>query len=50
MKEPEYEMSDAELGEPSADCNCECDCGNLAEELADIKAMIGRLIRNGEES
>ena len=39
----------AELGEPS----CECDCGTLSEiyeELLDIKAMIGRLIRNGGES
>lgn len=47
-----YGLSDvernAELGQPSE--SCECDYGTIAEELADIKAMIGRLLRNGEES
>ena len=36
----------AELGEPSADCNC-VTLSEIYEEVLDMKAMIGRLIRNG---
>jgi len=36
----------AELGEPSPECNCEA-LTDIREELTDIKAMIGRLLRNG---
>lgn len=42
----DYEMSNTELGEPSADCNCE-QLAEIREELTDIKSMIGRLLRNG---
>lgn len=45
-----YGLSDternAELGQPSE--SCECDCVGIAEELADIKEMIGRLLKEGE--
>lgn len=35
-----------ELGEPSADCNC-VTLSEIYDEIVDMKAMIGRLIRNG---
>lgn len=38
-----------ELGEPSAECNCET-LTEIREELTDIKAMIGRLLRNGGDA
>lgn len=41
----DYEMSDAELGEPSESPNVTL--SEIYEELLDMKAMIGRLIRNG---
>lgn len=41
----DYEIN-TELGEPSAECNCAV-LTEIAEELTDIKAMIGRLLRNG---
>ena len=48
--EGEYEMSDAELGEPSEASSAESPNVTLSEiyeEICDMKAMIGRLIRNG---
>lgn len=42
-----YESSDTELGEPSAECNC-ATLTEIVEELTDIKAMIGRLLKRGE--
>jgi hypothetical protein len=44
----EYEMSDVELGEPSESPNVTL--SEVYEELLDMKAMIGRLIRNGGEA
>jgi hypothetical protein len=41
----EYEMSDAELGEPSESPNVTL--SEIYEGICDMKAMIGRLIRNG---
>lgn len=38
-----------ELGEPSPECNCEA-LTDIREELTDIKAMIGRLLRNGGDT
>ena len=40
-----YEMSNAELGEPSESPNVTL--SEIYEEICDMKAMIGRLIRNG---
>src|SRR5690606_12321244 len=34
----------AELGEPSPECNCS-DIADIREELTDIKSMIGRLLQ-----
>jgi hypothetical protein len=39
----------AELGEPSADCNC-VTLSEIYDEIVDMKAMIGRLIRNGGDN
>ena len=36
----------AELGEPSPECNC-ADLADIREDITDIKAMIGRILQRG---
>lgn len=45
----DYERN-AELGEPSEGCDCNCEqLTEIYEGISDIKSMIGRLLRNGGE-
>jgi len=44
VTESEDYVRNTELGEPSADCNCE-QLAEIREELTDIKSMIGRLLQ-----